>query len=397
MSHRPTCALALTATLMFAATPAVSQVLGDLPPRPVLPYTFVRSLPEPLPSLPGTPGSDLNIYGTVAYTRLTATDLRAEGHYSQGTSDYPFAFYSGLTLNPGCPGMSSSVTISATRAGRMSSMGTYAATAHLAPSPTNAVSSLGLVLAGDTIATVLCPGLGGSNASSDATAINAYQRVVGTSRQNGLIVATRWQLYAWGGSTQGTLIDLSAVSAATAAGAFPVGINKFGTVVGHGIPRLPGSLQGVWMKHEGQPAVELLPPSSQRPAATAINDNGVVVGTVGTQAWVFQPGVASGLSILPAVAGARVTQALAINNKDTIVGQSDGKPCYWKLVTCVPQAARKCWDGPRMITPLMSQGTTLTQAVAISDTDASNPLEHLLIEGKVNGAHTAWVMRKNFD
>lgn len=396
MSHRTISALALATTLTGLAMPSLSQVLGDLPPRLTPPYTVVRTLAEPLQTQPGMPGSDLNLSGTVAYTRLSAGDMRAEGHYSQGTSDFGFSFWSGRVINPGCAGMSS-VTLSYTRAGRMSSMGTYAATAYLARSATNSVYSLGMVLAADTVATVLCPALGGSDAHSEATAINAYQRVVGTSRQGSTIIATRWQLYGWGGSTQGTPVDLSAVSASTAAGAFPVGINKYGTIVGRGIPRLPSNVQGVWMKAEGQPAVELFSPNSLRPTATAINDKGVVVGTEGTRAWVFQPGVPAGLSQLPTAAGALVTQALGINNNDTIVGQSDGRPCYWKAVACATQPGRTCWDGPRMITSLTLPGHTLVQAVAISDTDSSNPREHLLVEGRTNGVNAAWVLRKNFD
>lgn len=396
MSHRPIGALALTAVLALAATPAPAQVLIDLPPRLLPQFTTIRTLQEPLLAIPGNPSGDLNVFGSAVYTRLAATDMRAEGHYSQGTSDYGFSFWSGRTLNPGCPGMGS-VTFQYSRAGRMSGMGTYAATAYLARGPGNGVYSLGMVVAADTIATVLCPALGGTDPSSDAVAINAYQRVVGTSRQAGAIVATHWQLYNWGGSSPGSVMDLSGVSAATAAAAFPVGINKWGTVVGNGIPRLASGLQGVWLKHEGQRAVELFAPSNRRPTATAINDSGVVVGTQGGEAWVFQPGVPNGLANLPTAPGARVTQAMAINNNGTIVGQSDGKPCYWKMVPCATQPGRQCWDGPRLVAPLMLPGTTLTQAVAISDTDASNPLEHLMVEGQVNGVARAWVMRKNFD
>lgn len=394
MRPATTRALAIAATLALVQTTAWAQV------RPLPAFSFVRSLPTPLLSEPGRPSSDLNIFGSVAYTRSDSRGMQVEGWYSQGTSDFPFAFYSQYTLTPGCAGMPT-VTITGSRAGRMSPVGTYATTAFLARSPSNNSPQLGLVLAGDTVVSVLCPAFAGSGVFTEAVAINAYQLVVGTTRLDRTTVATRW-MSNWGGSSVGVPLDLSAVAGATAGGAFPAAINRWGTVVGTGLPSFASPSQGVWMKREGAPAVMLFEPSTQRPVAAGVNDRGAVVGTIGSSAWVFEVDVGSGLFILPKLPGGSVAQAFAINNNDTIVGSCDGRACYWKVESCVtpgPTAARRCtWGTPRLV-GTASFGTAFRQAVAISDTDASNPLEHMLVEGSINGGSElrTWLVRKNFD
>jgi len=393
MSLTTACRLALAATLALAQGAAVAQV------RTGPSFTIVRTLATPLLSEPGRPSSDVNISGTLAYTQSTDTDLHIEGQYRQGTSNVDFDFHSGRTLTPACAGMST-VTITGSRAGRMSGMGTYAATAFLALSPSNSASQLGLVLAADTVAGVLCPAFAGSGVSTEAVAINAYQMVVGTTRHDRTTVATRWMLN-WGSSSAGTPIDLSAVAAATAGGAFPAAINRYGTVVGIGLPSFASPSQGVWMKREGAPAVALFSPTTQRPRVAALNDRGVVVGTLGSRAWVFQPDVPNGLVNLPTTAAGLVTQAFGINNNDTIVGSCDGKPCYWQAVNCVTQAsppARQCsWTAPRIVGLLLPKGVVFTQAVAITDTDITHPDEHMLIEGTTGGGRGfgAWLVRKS--